>query len=179
VAEKYKSVLEKHNESKTHRVPTAEEEAIKPVYPEEYLVGGPGKAVASSFMGSGKKAAKSIPRNTKIGSKVPEPWVQAADEAVRDRFYKSKPGQATYEALKKRAERVAKAETMNEIKSTARRSGERSSTNFFGEAGALIGGEMADQNRNAAGDTYKKGGLTASSRADGCAVKGKTKGRMM
>jgi len=26
---------------------------------------------------------------------------------------------------------------------------------------------------------YKKGGLTASSRADGCAVKGKTKGRMV
>ena len=27
--------------------------------------------------------------------------------------------------------------------------------------------------------TFKKGGLTASSRADGCAVKGKTKGRMV
>jgi hypothetical protein len=32
---------------------------------------------------------------------------------------------------------------------------------------------------NPMGDTYKKGGMTASSRADGCAVKGKTKGRMV
>jgi hypothetical protein len=31
---------------------------------------------------------------------------------------------------------------------------------------------------NAMGDTYKKGG-TASSRADGCATKGKTKGRFV
>jgi hypothetical protein len=28
-------------------------------------------------------------------------------------------------------------------------------------------------------DEYKKGGMTASRRADGCAVKGKTKGRMV
>jgi len=28
-------------------------------------------------------------------------------------------------------------------------------------------------------DDYKKGGMTASKRADGCAVKGKTKGRMV
>jgi hypothetical protein len=32
---------------------------------------------------------------------------------------------------------------------------------------------------NPMGDTYKKGGMTASSRADGCAVKGKTKGRFV
>jgi hypothetical protein len=32
---------------------------------------------------------------------------------------------------------------------------------------------------NAMGDNYKKGGMTASKRADGCAVKGKTKGTMI
>jgi hypothetical protein len=32
---------------------------------------------------------------------------------------------------------------------------------------------------NAMGDTYKKGGMTASRRADGCATKGKTKGRFV
>jgi len=32
---------------------------------------------------------------------------------------------------------------------------------------------------NAMGDTYKKGGMTASARADGCATKGKTKGRFV
>ena len=37
------------------------------------------------------------------------------------------------------------------------------------------------ENTNAMGDTYKKGGKvsSASSRADGCAVKGKTKGRFV
>ena len=39
---------------------------------------------------------------------------------------------------------------------------------------------QAEDRRNIAGDTYKKGGkVSASSRADGCAVKGKTKGRMV
>ena len=37
------------------------------------------------------------------------------------------------------------------------------------------------ENTNPAGDTYKKGGKvsSASKRADGCAVRGKTKGRMV
>jgi len=35
------------------------------------------------------------------------------------------------------------------------------------------------ENTNAMGDTYKKGGMTASARADGCATKGKTKGRFV
>jgi len=32
---------------------------------------------------------------------------------------------------------------------------------------------------NAMGDTYAKGGMTASSRADGCCTKGKTRGKMV
>jgi hypothetical protein len=35
------------------------------------------------------------------------------------------------------------------------------------------------ENTNAAGDTYARGGMTASSRADGCATKGKTRGKMV
>jgi hypothetical protein len=38
--------------------------------------------------------------------------------------------------------------------------------------------EAGKSKMNAMGDTYAKGGMTASSRADGCCVKGKTKGRM-
>ena len=39
---------------------------------------------------------------------------------------------------------------------------------------------QAEDRRNIAGDTYKKGGkVTASSRADGIAMRGKTKGRMI
>ena len=38
---------------------------------------------------------------------------------------------------------------------------------------------MYEQRQNAAGDTYKKGGLTASRRGDGIASRGKTKGRFV
>jgi hypothetical protein len=180
MAEKYKSVLEKHNENRTHRVPTAEEEAIQPVYPEEYLVGGPGKAVASGFMGSGKKAAKDAARYRIAQTKIGERAIDInADKAAAEAFAKTKPGKATYEYIKNKQEQVAKDRSVNQIKDTARRSADRSSTNFFGEAGNAIGNEVYRQNENAAGDTYKKGGMTASRRADGCAVKGKTKGRMV
>jgi hypothetical protein len=186
--DKYKSVLEKYNNSlKPRRLPTAEEEAIEPVYPEEYLVGGPGKAVASGFRSSAEKAAaKAAQReriaNIKIGSKVPKPRIEAADKVVRDRFYKTPQGQATYESLRKRAEQVAKDRVINKIQNTANQSANRASNNFFGEAGTHIGGAMADENRNAAGDTYKKGGKVksrASSRGDGIAQRGKTKGRLL
>jgi hypothetical protein len=35
------------------------------------------------------------------------------------------------------------------------------------------------ENTNPAGDTYKKGGMTASKRADGIAQRGKTRGKMV
>ena len=92
MAEKYQSVLEKHNEnlSRKRRLPTAEEQAIEPVYPEEYLVGGPGKAVASGFMGSGKKAAKTVARpSAQIGTKVRD---IADEQATAEAFAKTKWG---------------------------------------------------------------------------------------
>jgi hypothetical protein len=184
VAKPYKSVLETYNEDKKpHRLPTAEEEAIEPVYPEEYLVGGPGKAVASGLSKAEKAAAKAVQReriaNVKIGSRVPNPEAVAADKAMAEEFAKTKWGKATYDDLRKRAEQVARDKSVGQIKDTARRSADRASTNFFGEAGTAIGSEMADQNRNAAGDTYKKGGMTASRRADGIASRGKTRGRIV
>jgi len=180
MAKPYKSVLETYNESLKHRLPTAEEEAIEPVYPEEYLIGGPGKVVASGLSKAEKAAAKAASReriaNVKIGSKARD---IEADKATAEAFAKTKWGQATNEALKKQAEQVAKDKSVNQVKDTARRSADRASTNFFGEAGNLIGGEVYRQNENAAGDTYKKGGMTASRRADGIASRGKTKGRFV
>jgi len=120
MAKEYKSVLEAHNKSLKHRLPTAEEQAIEPVYPERYLVGSPGKAAMSAL------------------PKIERAAVKAAINSS------------------KRAQR-----------------------NFFGEAGNTIGGEVYRQNENAAGDTYKKGGMTASRRADGIASRGKTKGRFV
>jgi hypothetical protein len=184
--DKYKSVLEKYNKSLTpRRLPTAEEEAIEPVYPEEYLVGGPGKAVASGFRSSAEKAAaKAAQReriaNIKIGEKIPAPWIEAADKAVKDRFYKTKWGQATYEDLRNKAEQAAKQRSKQDVIDQIENSGKRATNNFYGEAGNAIGNEMYEQRQNAAGDTYKKGGkVSASSRGDGIAQRGKTKGRLL
>jgi hypothetical protein len=183
MAEKYKSVLEKHNENRTHRVPTAEEEAIEPVYPEEYLVGGPGKAVASSFMGSGKQAAKDAARYRIAQTRIGERAIDIeADKAAREAFAKTKPGKATYESLRKQEEQAAKNKSVNQAKDIVKQSTGRASKNFSGEAGTLIGNEMYRQNENAAGDTYKKGGKvksTASSRGDGIASRGKTRGKLV
>lgn len=186
MAEQYKSILEKYNESlKPSRLPTAEEEAIEPVYPEEYLMGGSGKAVASGFRSSAEKAAaKAVQRERmgqiKIGSRVPNPEAVEADKAARNKFYKTRVGQEIYKYEKKQAEQVAKDKAINNIKNVAKQSSDRAKKNFSGEVGTNIGGAMADENRNAAGDTYKKGGkVSASSRADGIASRGKTRGRII
>lgn len=185
MAEKYKSVLEKYNEDKKPRLPTAEEEAIEPVYPEEYLIGGPGKAVASGLKsGAEKAAAKAAQReriaNVKIGSRVPDPEAVAADKAVSDKFYKTPQGQVTYEELKKQAQRRKEVKDLRAQERFLLGQSERASKNFFGEGGYDTGSRMAEERRNAAGDTYKKGGkVTASSRADGIASRGKTRGRMV
>lgn len=178
MAKPYKSVLEAYNESLKRRLPTAEEEAIEPVYPEEYLVGGPGKAVASGFGSSAKKEAAKAAReriaNVKIGSKARD---IEADKATAEAFSKTKWGQATNEALKKQAEQTAKARAVNKIVDTVEQSADRATRNFFGDTGNAIGNEVYRQ--NAAGDTYKKGGMTASRRGDGIAARGKTKGRFV
>ena len=150
MAGKYKSVLEKHNEGKTHRVPTAEEEAIEPVYPEEYL--GPGRLKAV-----------------------------AADRAVAETFAKTPQGQATYDALRKKAEQAAEVKDQQKFLMNAGRSANRAAGDISGETGLAVGSQMAEERRNAAGDTYKKGGKvsSASRRADGICVKGKTRGKMV
>jgi hypothetical protein len=185
VAEPYKSVLEKHNENlaRKRRLPTPEEQAIEPVYPEEYLVGGPGKAVASGFLGSGRQAAKDAARYRIAQTKIGERAIDVnADKAAAEAFAKTPAGKATYEALKKRAEQRKEVKDLKTKERELLGSAERASKNISGELGIETSNQIAEERRNAAGDTYKKGGkvkATASSRADGCAVKGKTKGRMM
>ena len=186
MAEKYKSVLEKHNESLKRRLPTAEEQAIEPVYPEEYLIGGPGKAVASGFLGSGKKATKDAAReriaNVKIGSRAIDLQAEKAlIQRLRNRGIDPF-GQTAEQAAraKKQAEQVAQARNQKKVLMGAGRLANRSAGNIFGETGLEVGNQMAEERRNAAGDTYKKGGkVSASSRADGIASRGKTKGRFV
>ena len=194
MVKKYKSVLEKHNEGlKPRRLLTPEEEAIAPVYPEEYLIGGPGKFAALGIRPSAKKIEdvfkelkkresqridpRLSPRNIKIGSRVED---LEANKALKEKYLKPTPEQE--ERLRKQAEKAVKTKAVNEIKKVTGRSLDRAQKNFFGEAGTHIGGAMADENRNAAGDTYKKGGevkAKAPRRIDGCAIRGKTKGRMI
>ena len=179
MAKQYRSALESYNEGlKPHRLPTPEEEAIEPVYPEEYLMGGPGKAVASGFLKpSAKKAAlrKEIAQ-TKIGSNlIQKP--SFPDLLPPDQLAKYK------EAAKNKSEQINRIKNQQKILNAAEKSFERTSKNVFGEVGHDIGGRFTEheERRNAAGDTYKKGGKvsSASNRGDGCAVRGKTKGRFV
>ena len=183
MVKQYKSVLEKHNESlKPRRLPTPEEQAIEPVYPEEYLIGGPGKAVASGFRSSAEKAAaKEAARyriaQTKIGERaldINEVKEQLKNTAAlkNNKMYK--------DLVRDEEAKQSKQFALQRLKNLTKKSSDRSQKNFFGEAGTHIGGAMADENRNAAGDTYKKGGkVSASSRGDGVAQRGKTKGRLV
>ena len=202
MVKKYKSVLERYNEGlKPRRLPTPEEEAIEPVYPEEYLIGGPGKFAALGIRPSPKKiedvfkeikkreSQRIDPRlskesaryriaQTKIGERAVD---IEADKAAAEAFAKTKLGKATYESLRKKADQQDQVRNQNELLRVMEKSSNRASTNLLGESGYTIGSQMADENRNAAGDTYKKGGEVKSRarRIDGCAIKGKTKGRMI
>lgn len=177
MAEQYKSVLEKYNESLKRRLPTAEEEAIEPVYPEEYLVGGPGKAVASGFMKSGKQAAKTATRpSAQIGTKVKD---IEAEKATAEAFAKTKWGKATNEYSKKQAEQAAKQQAKADFSEAAENAAIQGANRLYGNVGWDAGADMAEARRNVAGDTYKKGGMTASRRGDGIAARGKTRGRFV
>jgi len=191
VAEPYKSVLEKHNENLARKRREFEPggQAIENFYPEEYLVGGPGKAVASGFLGSGRQAAKTAAArerisNVKIGSKAID--LQAEKNLTQFlRNYGIDPFKQTAEQAaraKKQAEQVAQARDQKKVLMGAKKSAVRSAGDSFGETGLEVGNQMAEERRNAAGDTYKKGGKvksTASSRGDGIAKRGKTRGRMV
>jgi hypothetical protein len=85
------------------------------------------------------------------------------------------------EAAKKKLEQVNRIKNQQKILNASERSLERTSKNVFGEVGHNVGSMAAEERRNAAGDTYKKGGKvsSASKRGDGCAIKGKTKGRLV
>jgi len=190
MAEKYQSVLETHNENLARKRREFEPggQAIENFYPEEYLVGGPGKAVASGFLGSGRQAAKDAARerisNVKIGSKAID--LQAEKNLTQFlRNYGIDPFKQTAEQAaraKKQAEQVAQARDQKKVLMGAKKSAVRSAGDSFGETGLEVGNQMAEERRNAAGDTYKKGGKvksTASSRGDGIAKRGKTRGRMV
>jgi len=165
VAEKFKSVLEKYDEKGNRRIPTAEEDAIERDTTLEGLLIGPGRAAASTIKNALNKKAQSRKFDTpEIGSNVPpsglDPWKNVG-------FNKN-----PREIL---AEREAQSNKISTIKA-ANRAAEKGARRFYGETA----GEIANDKMNAAGDTYKKGGkVSASSRGDGIAKRGKTRGRYL
>ena len=193
MAEKYKSVLEKYNEDKKPRLPTAEEEAIEPVYPEEYLIGGPGGKMATTALKSSaeKAAAKAASRENlsrvKIGSRVRD---YEGDRALVEK-YASKPTAESIQSTKNKVEQAAKERNAGEILDGVAKSTYRGVKNLYGDVGNIIGSQMYKQAnepmqelapkdyQKPEGMLLKKGGLTASHRGDGIASRGKTKGRFV
>jgi hypothetical protein len=164
MAEKFKSVLEKYDAKVNRNLPTPEEQAIERDTTLESLLIGPGRAAASAIKNVINKKAQSRKFDTpKIGSGLPpsglDPWKNVG-------FHK-KPKELL-------AEREARSDKGLMIKA-AERATEKGGRRLYGEALA----EEVDDRQNAAGDTYKKGGkVSASSRGDGIAQRGKTRGKM-
>ena len=179
----YKSVLEKYDAKGNRRTPTAEEDAIERDTTLESLLIGPGKAAASAIKNvirGSKPAARSF-ETPKIGSKVEQ---IEKDIALRKKYrdtdwsktpYKQNPFEPTSQEL----ERIAKQKNLSKIMDEGEYAVEKAAVNQAGSAGWQVGADYNDytKEKTAGKTTYKKGG-SVSSRADGIAQRGKTKGRM-
>ena len=159
MAEKFKSVLEKYDAKGKRRLPTPEEEAITPVYPEGYLLGGAGKGAAMGLKTLTKKEPVRKFDVPEIGSKLLKPK-EALERLARD-----------------------KEEKIPDILERKVLDAMKNAHGDFAYNVAIPSIQEQDKinKMNAAGDTYKKGGKvsSASKRADGIAQRGKTKGRLI
>ena len=192
MAEKYKSVLEKHNENlaRTRRPPTAEEEAIEPVYPEELLIGGGAGKLFKSVAGKLKDKAEVFMRPKVKNSIYPEipggkPTGQYAVRNVR--------GPEELEAIKQSGYMLPK-EGGKQQKYFTQTDNMRTESNAFKDNHVLrVPIEKVPANRAVSRkdverynlesgnfEPLKKGGkVTASSRGDGIASRGKTRGKLV
>jgi len=164
MAEKFKSVMEKYDAKGNRRLPTPEEDAIQPDTTLEELLIGPGKFAASTIKNAINKKAQfrkfDVPE---IGSNLPpsglDPWKNVGFSKTPKEILAEQEARNNKGLMGKAAEQV--------MKNSMRRN--------YGE----LAGDIANDKMNAAGDAYKKGGkVSASSRGDGIAQRGKTKGRM-
>ena len=162
MAEKFKSVLEKYDAKGNRSLPTPEEQAIEQDTTLEGLLIGPGRAAASAIKNAiNKKAQLRKFITPEIGSHSRlDPWKNVG--------FNKKPKEIL-------AEQEAQSNKASMIKA-ANRAADKSVRRFYGETA----GEIANDKMNAAEDTYKKGGKisSASSRADGIAARGKTRGKI-
>jgi hypothetical protein len=165
MAEKFRSVLEKYDAKGNRSLPTPEEQAIERDTTLEGLLIGPGKAAASAIKNVINKKATSRKFDTpKIGSGL-DPWKNVG--------FNKKPREilAEQEARGNKASMVRAAE----------RAHEKGIRQFFGEASAVIADKAQKklESDNNEDQELKKGGkVSASSRADGIAARGKTRGKI-
>lgn len=180
-----KSVLEKYydDEAKKRRAPTSkemEQDAIEPDTTLEGLLIGPGRAAAGAIAkGVNRFVNKSAPKVTapKIGSQVRddsdlETWVGRARAMDPDQPLPliSAEKRARKEILRNKAN-ISNALENATVKGLRR---------GYGELAGMAANRYSN-NKNPSDNSYKSGGKvsSASSRADGCCVKGKTKGRYL
>jgi len=177
---RYKSVLEKYNETVKPRLPTAEEEAIQPDTTLESLFATPARAAIAgvSALKSGISKAK-IPQ-VEIGSKVKskeesiKKWTEKYGNKVPHPF---QPTPAEIAVLKEAAKKINKKIDERQMDDSVRGSAFRMGKNLTIDSATAINNDL---NRTTPmGDNFKKGGkVSASSRADGIAQRGKTRGKM-
>ena len=98
------------------------------------------------------------------------------DEPVRKGSKVQEPGSGIRVRPLSDMERAEEKIKLKEMQA-ARFSPEAMEKRYMEKRGALD--EAKKSKVNAMGDTYAKGGMTASKRADGCCTKGKTRGKMM
>jgi len=185
-----KSVLEKYydDEAKKRRLPTPEEQAIEPVYPEELLIGGVAGKLFKSVASKLKDKAEVFMRPKVKNSIYPETDGLPASGKYAGRNVR---GPEELEAIKKSGYMLPKEGGKKQKYFTQ---SDNVPTNVSEGASVLrVPVEKVPANRavrrrdveiynleRGGFEPLKKGGkVTASSRADGCAVKGKTKGRMV
>ena len=183
MSEKFKSVLEKYDAKGNRRLPTPEEQAIEPDTTLEGLLIGPGRAAASTIKNAINKKAQlrkfDVPE---IGSNLPpsglDPWKNVG-------FSKT-----PKEILAEQEAKTSKGAMLND----AERAFEKGLRRSYGEFGAKVVNDRLnstkEQEQKDIGDgfalpeassQFKKGGKvsSASTRGDGIAKRGKTKGRMV
>jgi hypothetical protein len=185
MAKKFRSVLEKYDAKGNRNLPTVEEDAIERDTTLEGLLIGPGKAAASAIKNAINKKAQTRKFDTpEIGSSLPpsglDPWKNVG-------FHK-KPKEIL-------AEQEARG-NLSLMNKAAKRATEKGMRRGYGEMGAeIVDREIVNRKNTpkekepegiSGGFTFsetpsdfKKGGkVSASSRGDGIAKRGKTRGKM-
>ena len=179
MAKKFRSVLEKYDAKGNRNLPTAEEDAIEQDTTLEGLLIGPGRAAASAIKNAINKKAQS--------RKFDTPEIGSHSEINRHGNINF-PGKSPKEILVEQETQSNKGAMIR----AAERAAEKGARRSYGEFGEYIANNKMnaakekEQEGTSGGFTFsetpsdfKKGGKvkSASARADGCCIRGKTRAK--